>query len=422
MTRPFLISTFFYSIITFVFVVFDESIALSDGFQPGPLMLMGGNERFENRLVWNEFVRLAGGDGKRVAIFATATADPHLFSELWSKHIRSIGLLPDAIPLSPLLESPSYRDVCRDPTWIERVQSADAILLLGGWQSRYREVLMDENGNDTPMLNAIRTVHQQGKLVAGTSAGTAVMSRVMFVEGKSPLRMLHEGVRWSQEIDHGFGLMPDDWFVDQHFLARGRLARALVAMQARGFPFGVGIDEDTALIVAANGTSSVVGYGGVVLIDAGKAVRDESEKRFNWKGVRLSYLSHGDQFNLHTRQMTVGPSKSNEFKTDLVDFSKEPQESYVQYYNDIFMRSSFQKVLFDLVNNAPGKVVGYCFDADFAIPPRKPEGFEMHLNVASDSVGWESPMATGDMVSVLNIVAEVRPLQVSAPQIQRALP
>jgi cyanophycinase len=397
-------------------------IALSDGTRPGPLMLMGGNERFENRLVWDEFVRLAGGDGKRVAIFATATADPRLFSDLWSEHIRRMGLSPEVIPLSPLLESPSYREVCQDPHWIDRVQSADAILLLGGWQSRYREVLKDAAGNDTPMLRAIHNAHRRGKLVAGTSAGTAVMSRVMFVEGKSPILVLKEGVRWNQELDHGFGLMPDNWFVDQHFLARGRLARSLVAMRECGFSFGVGIDEDTALIVEANGASSVVGYGGVVLIDALEAKHDDRERRFNWKGVRLSYLSHGDQFNLHTRQVTVGPTKTNEFRTERMESSEESQETYVQYYNDIFMRSSFQKMLFDLANNAPGRIIGYCLEPSFANSSQMPEGFELHLTLASDSVGWESPRAIGDMVSVLNIIAEIRPVQTSAQRTQGSVP
>lgn len=96
-------------------------------------------------------------------------------------------------------------------------------------------MLVNQDESPTPLLEAIWHVYRSGGLVAGTSAGAAVMSRAMFVEADFVLPVLTDGVQVGKEVDHGLGFLPRDCFVDQHFLTRGRFGRALVAMQALNF-------------------------------------------------------------------------------------------------------------------------------------------------------------------------------------------
>lgn len=215
----------------------------------GTLMLIGGSERDSNELLWSELARLAGGKGKSVAVFPTASSYPQRTGDLFAAHLRTLGLDPFVVPASRLLADVDDRQVVRDPEWVNRVKHADAVFLAGGEQARYRKVLVGEDGAETPLLQAIRHVYQRGGLVAGTSAGTAVMSRIMFIDAEQILPVLQHGARMGREVDRGLGFLPADWFVDQHFLTRGRFGRSLVAMQTYGFPYGLGIDEDTAPVI-----------------------------------------------------------------------------------------------------------------------------------------------------------------------------
>ncbi len=373
-------------------------------------MLMGGGERFGNQLIWSEFARLAGGTGKSVALFPTAADDPE-YGDLIADHLRKLGLDPFVVPVSPVLATPLVADVVRDPTWIEKVRSCNAIFLLGGSQSRYRDALMDTEGRDTPMLKAIRDVYRRGGLVAGSSAGTAVMSRIMFVDANSPIAVLRDGAKMGERVDLGFGFLPEKWFVDQHFLARGRLARTLVAMQTYDFPFGIGVDEDTALILEAESKAKVVGYRSVVIIDGTHAERKPEESRFHWNNVRLSFLTHGDSFDLLSRTVSVGPHKLDQFKVDPNGAGFEPSSHRRQYYLDIFGKSALHELMYELVDSSQSETVGLCFDGQ-AARNGSTLGFEIRFRKIKDSVGWESLTGPGDPYTVLNIGLDVRPVEI----------
>lgn len=382
----------------------------------GRLMLMGGAVRPDSEIIWAEFARLAGGDGAKVAIFPTASANPVRTGEIMNRRLRAYGLDPFVVPAATHLTEVDYRTVVDDPAWVKQVRDADAIFLAGGEQARYRKVLVNQDESPTPLLQAIWHVYRKGGVVAGTSAGTAVMSRAMFVDADFVLPVMTGGVRIGEEVDHGLGFMPSDCFVDQHFLARGRFGRALVAMQALNFLYGLGIDEDTAAVVE-RGVARVVGYRGTLVLDAKKAIKATKESRFNVEGVKLSYLTHGDTLDLKTLKVEVAEEKRSEHKIDPRSPDFHPEYPQRQFYNDILTNTTLRELMYKLVNSPHEEATGLAFDGRAALQGPTP-GFEFRFYRQSDTVGWEAPQATGDPHTVLNVYLNVRPIEIKGPLYQ----
>jgi len=381
----------------------------------GQLLLIGGSERDNNRLIWDEVVRLAGGPGSSIAVFPTASNNPVRTGNLYALQLERLGLKPFVVPASPLLKDRDYRQMARDPQWVERVRNADAVFLTGGEQVRYRQVLVDAEGQNTPLLDAIWHVYRKGGLVMGTSAGMAVMSRVMFIDADLVLNVMLDGANLRREVHAGLGLMPNDWFVDQHFLTRGRFGRTLVAMQTYDFPFAIGIDEDTAVVIEAARSARVIGYRGAVFVDASKATRDPNESRFNVRGVRLSYLSHDDQYDLVTREVKLGPEKKPE---DLIDPSApgfKPYHPYRQFHNDILANTRLLDVMVQLVDSPWEEAIGLAFSLNSARQNAETPGFEFRFYRTGETKSWESATAIGDAYTVLNVFLDVRPITVRGP-------
>lgn len=384
----------------------------------GSLMMIGGGQRATNELLWNELVRLAGGRGKRIAIFPTASSYPESTGQRYLQRLAGVGLEPFIVPLSPVDKTQDYRALANDSAWCEKVRSADAVYLVGGDQARYRKALFNEQGHETKMLEAIRHVYQRGGLIAGTSAGTAVMSRIMFINAELILPVLVEGARMQREVDLGIGFLPEHIFVDQHFIARGRFGRALVAMQTYDFSVGLGVDEDTALVIERGSDAKVVGYSGAIIMDAREARRDANEKRFNWKNLRLSFLSHGDQINLQTMEVKLASEKKDEDKVD--PFAPDFKPYYVnrQFYNDVFSSAILLDLMHKLVDSPFDDAVGLSFDGLAAQNDDSP-AFEFRFSRRRDTASWEASNAPGSPLSVLNVYLDVQPVRISEFKISR---
>ncbi|NYS36530.1 cyanophycinase, partial [Streptococcus danieliae] len=100
-------------------------------------------------------------------------------------------------------------------------------------------------------------------------------------------------------------------FVDQHLLVRGRFARMIPVMLKKGYHLGLGIDENSAMVVDAMRDVEVIGYSGALLIDLSGAISDRGVKNFNISNAAISYLDRGDKFNLVTRVFTPSPDKAD---------------------------------------------------------------------------------------------------------------
>lgn len=269
-----------------------------EGQAKGSLVIIGGSERFSQREIWEEIVELGGGAGAKIAVFPTASGDPMRKGAWVVSALNKSGADAFLVPLAWMKVPTPPSELTKDPEWTAKVRGANGVFFVGGEQERIVRALYDGDGQETPMLEAIWNVYREGGVIAGTSAGAAVMSRVMYRDAPSVLETMLAGVKMGKEIDRGLGFLDENWFVDQHCLVRGRFARALVAMHDQGFHYGLGVDENTAVVVSQGVHAKVIGYKGVLILDLAHAKHDAALGKFNLNNVRLTYLDKGDLFNL----------------------------------------------------------------------------------------------------------------------------
>lgn len=380
----------------------------------GTLMIIGGFERVDNSKIWDEFLELCGGAGARIAVFPTASDYPLRNGNDLVDHLNEMGADAFLVPVGIKDFEKDYKDAVDDPKLIEQVKQAKGVFFIGGEQARIRDALLTKAGGRTAMMEAIWNVYDQGGVVAGSSAGAAIMSRIMYREAEQVLATMLHGVEWERETDLGLGFLPRDWFVDQHFLVRGRLGRALVAMHKHKIPYGVGIDEDTALVVEANGNAHVVGYRGVVVMDISSVNTDEKIEGFNLKNVRLSYMGHGDSINMKTREITPSQDKLDDRKVDANDPEFRPYFKGRLFYNDIIANTTLLDLMYKLIDNRYQEAVGLAFDGAAARVGSTP-GFEFRFRREKDSIGWNTEISGNDEYTILNLYLDIRPITIKGP-------
>jgi cyanophycinase len=275
----------------------------------GSLALIGGRLEESNVAVFAEMRRLAGG---RVLVFPTASAEPKAVGEESLQVFRAHGFEGEVAPLTPR----NAARLARDPELIARVADYGSVYFTGGDQANIVSSLAP-GGRETPLLAAIRAARAAGGMVAGSSAGAAVMSRRMLLGGTSIEAVVH-GVAADPEkagllLGDGLGFFQHG-MVDQHFIKRGRLGRLVVAMAAAGVRRGFGVDENTALLVEGD-SARVCGEYGVMLVDLGPGRRDPGGRSF--EGFRLSYLDDGDSVDLRRFRPVPGAAKRRVRKREI---------------------------------------------------------------------------------------------------------
>ena len=171
------------------------------------------------------------------------------------------------------------------------IESADLIWFGGGSQSRLMDALRERD-----LIEVVKMGHRQGTVIAGTSAGAAVMSPYMMT-GKAELEAL---IKSSTELVEGLGLWPGV-IVDQHFLARRRWARLFTAVADHPDQIGVGIDEQTAVVVDPDGSWQVIGRGPVVVIDGrgkiAESLQPELPAKVVIRDLRVHLIGSGQRWN-----------------------------------------------------------------------------------------------------------------------------
>jgi cyanophycinase len=278
----------------------------------GPLVIIGGHEDKDGeRLILKQIAQRLG-DGKLV-IATVASHQPNGYFETYQKAFGALGV-------THLVEL--YVDE-RPETLSDHVHAAldgaAGVFFTGGDQLRISSQI-----GDTPVERRVREIHRAGGLIAGTSAGASVMSDTMLVRGSSAethrIGDLHMAA--------GLGLI-HDVIIDQHFAERGRIGRLLGAVAQNPRVLGVGIDEDTAIIVE-NGLATVHGSGGVYVVDGAGVTHSniaeaEPERTLSIHNVRMHLLSAGDRFELITRR--PGSAKTLNCSEQLSEVAPEDRKA-----------------------------------------------------------------------------------------------
>ena len=284
---------------------------------------------------------------------------------------------------------------------------------MGGEQARIRQALVTAEGDNTPLLEAIWAVYRDGGVVAGTSAGAAVMSRIMYRSASSVLNTMLNGVTIGREIDYGLGFLDADWFVDQHCLVRGRFARALVAMHKQGFGFGFGIDEDTALVVHGDeaqrhrlSRSTRVRLVGCRGRSGPEGVQSDE------RAAQLSRSGRYDQPADVAYFTWVREASGTQDRSASADF--RPRFRSRPVFNDILGNMAVHDLMVRLIDNRHEDGLGLAFDGAAALAGPT-SGFEFRFYRGDDSVGWQTEAFGGDDYTVANIHVDINPVQLIGP-------
>jgi cyanophycinase len=374
------------------------------GAAKGSLVIAGGALRSDNAPVWQKIVELAGGRGARIAVFPTAAGNPERSGRLTAEILASYGARPFVVPVAAKLAGTDVHRAADDPQLAASVRAAGGAFFVGGDQGRITAALRHADGGNSAVLDALWDLYRRGGVIAGTSAGAAIMSKTMFYEGRAPLPTLRDGITDGRDIAPGLGFIGDEVFVDQHLLVRGRFARMLPAMLAKHYKLGLGIDENTAAVVAPDRSIAVIGYKGALLLDLGQASVDAARTGFNVTGARISYLDSGDRYDPASGRFTPGPDKE---KVDPAD----PAYRGPLFAADILGNTAVVDLLMKLCDSDQPRATGIAFGDPAALAADR--GFEFTFTRTPDSEGWTSNRA--DTYSVYRVRMDVRPVKLALP-------
>ncbi|MFD2101261.1 cyanophycinase [Flagellimonas iocasae] len=181
------------------------------------------------------------------------------------------------------------------PTKLDSISKAKLIYISGGDQNRFMDVIAG-----TPIEKSIHKAYENGSLIAGTSAGAAVMSRMMITGNELKHPEYSSTFRYIQadniEIKPGLGMLTNV-IIDQHFVKRSRYNRLLSAVIQYPEMMGIGIDEATAILVDGNSVE-VVGVSQVVVMENRGLSTNKFEDKLGAHGMELNVFLPGDTFQI----------------------------------------------------------------------------------------------------------------------------
>jgi len=222
----------------------------------GHLVIIGGAEDREgDKPILTRVVELAQRPDPTVIVLTAASAQPE---EMWATYDQAFGDLGVGRRVWFDL---SAREAANDPQVAQAILDADVVFMTGGDQKRLLSVV-----GGTPVDCALQAgVRERGLCVAGTSAGASAMSDYMpATASNEPLPS-----RDMVTLAAGLGLL-QRVVIDQHFSERQRLGRLLSVIAQNPALLGVGIDEDTALVIAPGSSIEVIGEGAVTVADGSR--------------------------------------------------------------------------------------------------------------------------------------------------------
>lgn len=266
----------------------------------GHLLVIGGAEdKYNERRILKKFLTLAGEEKAEVLIIPVASDFPEFAADVYTQAFRNLG-----VPNPRVLRATSRQDVF-DANADELLDGVTGVFITGGDQMRLVSLL-----GGTKFATRLRQkVAETDIVVAGTSAGAAGMSTSMIVRGESTPHPHKNSVRLSP----GLGFLKNI-IIDQHFTERGRISRLVTAVSYNPYNLGIGIDENTAIILDKRGILEVYGGGSVTIVDGSQISYNEIAEvddfqSFSVFGVQLHVLRDGLFYDYFGRQPIPPPNE-----------------------------------------------------------------------------------------------------------------
>jgi cyanophycinase len=262
----------------------------------GSLLIIGGHEDKEHdKVILRMLVKKVGKSGK-IVIATIASGEPNAMFNEYERCLRALGMR-HVHHLT--IES---REEARLDSRVRILNDADAVFFTGGDQLKITSQI-----GDSPIYTRVREIFDAGGLIAGTSAGASVMTETMMVAGQGDSSYRIGSLL---QMAPGLGLLPGV-IVDQHFAERGRIGRLLGAIAQNPRMLGIGLDEDSAILVQ-RGRFQVIGRNAVHVIDGSKVTftniaEAEPDSSLCIYGIRLHVLNQSDTFDLKNRRPHFHP-------------------------------------------------------------------------------------------------------------------
>lgn len=235
----------------------------------------------------------------RIEILTTASKIP---KEVGSEYVRALAHLgAKNVGVFDITK----REQAADPDIITRLENADVIMVTGGDQLRLTSILGGTLFQDL----LLRKYQNEEFIYAGTSAGAAAASNNMIYQGSSGEALLKGEVK----ITGGMGLI-GGVIIDTHFVQRGRIGRLFQSVVSNPRILGIGLGEDTGLLITNNCTMEAIGSGLVILVD-GREIKDTNLTQVDLgKPISINHLvthvmSKYDTYDLTTHKMYIHTSQ-----------------------------------------------------------------------------------------------------------------
>lgn len=266
----------------------------------GHLLVIGGAEdKYNERRILKKFLELAGGESAEVLIVPVASDFPEFAADVYTQAFRNLGVTSPRV-----LRATSRQDIVNAD--VERlVDGVTGVFMTGGDQMRLVSLL-----GGTKLAEALRKkVRETNVVMAGTSAGAAAMSTSMIVRGE-PSSHPHKN---AVKLSPGLGFLKNI-IIDQHFSERGRISRLITAVSYNPYNLGIGIDENTAIILDGKGVLEVFGQGSTTIVDGSQITFNEiaevaDNESFSLCGVQFHVLRDGLVYNYLDRHPIQPPNE-----------------------------------------------------------------------------------------------------------------
>ena len=266
----------------------------------GHLLVIGGAEdKYNERRILKKFLELAGGEKAEVLIVPVASDFPEFAADVYTQAFRNLGVSNPRV-----LRATSRQDVFQADADL-LLDGVTGVFMTGGDQMRLVSIL-----GGTKFADKLRHMVRETNIVlAGTSAGAAGMSTSMIVRGESTPHPHKNSVRLSP----GLGFLKNI-IIDQHFTERGRISRLITAVSFNPYNLGIGIDENTAIILNKEGMMEVYGQGSITIVDGSQITYNEiaevaDNQEFSVCGVQLHVLRDGLFYDYLNRQPIQIPNE-----------------------------------------------------------------------------------------------------------------
>jgi len=261
-----------------------ETAVLKDGH----LFIIGGGERPDSLM--NQFIELGGGKKARILIVPFASGDIEETGSYQQGQFQRLGCA-----------SCEYTTVTKklidSEESLSKLDGVTAIFFSGGDQNRLTDYLQG-----TKFLQKIREIHKNGGVIGGTSAGAAVMSRIMLTGEELNIPEADKGdfsyiKKGTVDTAEGFGFITTA-IIDQHFVIRKRQNRLISLVLQNPDLKGIGIDEATAIIVKTDGTFHVAGQSQVMIFECKDTPTVSKDGYLKTKSMNVQILTSGDTYKL----------------------------------------------------------------------------------------------------------------------------